>query len=933
MTNILTPAIVILNKLNYSRKLFLLGIIITLTILFLSLLINEQLRQTMARSAIQAEGINHIIAVNNVIKLVQQHRGLSAVDTKESVLFSQLQQKKSQETDRAFYKLMFSLSPDMPRLTDINNLNEHAHEDDIEDLNVLWEKIKSDHGRYSPESEFNAHSILIKQLRTLLTIIADHYFLLTANDLPSYYLTNILLHGIPDTTEFMAQTRGIIVATLSNKALSDSHYHSLVELEAHLKQSTSSLQQDVIKANLYSSNLLDASSYLEFSPEQYQFTSLLHDDIYSKSFNHEPDIIWAEITLQINSLYMLMEDRIAPEILSLVKARQSEATMTFYIAVSVTFSLFLLTLYFMAALSKALINKVAEMNLAITRYSQGDIKVRIPINTQDEMRDISLAVNEMAETINQYRAKLDAESHALLTSIAKEKQSLEQLEEKSLQFISQQDALNHHAIVSITTLEGTISYVNDKFIEISGYPAEALIGSSHSILNSGSQSPAFFKDMSDTISSGKVWHGEIANKTKQGQSYWVSSSIVPYFDRQGKPTQYITISTDISHIKNLELKQREANELLQEEKIHTEEERQKAEKANQAKSEFLSAMSHELKTPLNAVLGFTQLLQNDAQNPLSTVQKESISYILTSGEHLLELVNNILELATIEAGNTALSVEPSKLSDAVDDAVTLVSSLAEKSAVTISLKSEFNVLLDVDISKLKHIITNLLSNAIKYNREQGNVDVKCINLDPQTIKFSVSDTGIGISPENHKNIFAKFDRLDQGLSTISGAGIGLAITKELVEMMGGRIGFDSVEHKGSTFWFELPISKSVASDIPQKNILYIEDNPVNSRLMSAFFNRYDEYALHLAGTAEEGLNRALEHDFDLILMDIHLPEMNGNELTQQLRRLNKYKESPIIAVSAAAMEDDLLLAQGLFNAYLTKPVQMDVLLDLIKKLL
>ncbi|CAH1043562.1 ATP-binding protein [Halomonas sp. TD01] len=369
--------------------------------------------------------------------------------------------------------------------------------------------------------------------------------------------------------------------------------------------------------------------------------------------------------------------------------------------------------------------------------------------------------------------------------------------------------------------------------------------------------------------------------------------------------------------------------------------RDQAEQANKAKSEFLSSMSHELRTPLNAIIGFAQLLAKGRRDPLSEKQQRQVGQIEKSGQHLLSLINEVLDLAKIEAGYMTLSLEPMLIENVLDDACTTLEANIGAANITLTRDSLSPAcMVMADYTRVKQILLNLLSNAIKYNRENGTIHV---NIEPMgnELKVSVIDSGHGIAPERQQELFEPFNRLDAEHGPIEGTGIGLAITRELVERMKGQLGVDSQPSKGSTFWFTLPITEHLGEHEPPPlsstidtsgdsqrafSLLYIEDNPANQRLMEDIIDDFSAVQLRVVASAELGLE-IMRHSLpDLVLMDIHLPGMNGFQALDIMQNDPMLKQIDVIALSANAMERDLHygLAAG-FADYLTKPIDIDKL--------
>jgi PAS domain S-box-containing protein len=841
----------------------------------------------------------------------------------------------------------------------------------------------------------------------------------------------------------------------------------------------------------------------------------------------------------------------------------------------------------------------AEMNtcsgpeLAAVLHDEPEFS-EIPIVYLTTESDLIQKLHNINTVNESFLSRLVAPTH-LVEVINKRARSYRKSREQAALLLSsryelerQQQALDSHAIVSMTDLYGTIIYVNEKFCEVSGYSSEELVGQNHRIVKSGRHSAEFYYDMWVTIVSGHIWHGEVCNRRKDGTFYWVNTSIVPFVDADGLPYQYISIRTDITHVKEneerlnrsqtfanigtwdwniqtgelnwseriaplfgypagklahsyenfinavhpddvqlvkdaisdcvergigyhiehrcvwpdgavrwllesgdvvrdahgkplhmlglvqditprkqAELGIVESNRRLEEAQnlarlgsweadldsgelywsdeiyrifgqdkarftpttaafkgavhpddlalvlesekraeitgIHdvvhriirldgevryvhelargqhdntgrllrlkgtvqdvtaqklAEQElmqaKETAELASRAKSEFLASISHELRTPLNAILGFSQLFTMDEKLPVET--RNNSVQIVRAGQHLLSLVNDLIDLARIESNKLELSMEAVILKDVACDSLNMVQSMANDNNINLIIMQcevmDFTIW--ADYNRLRQALINLLTNAIKYNKAYGTVHMLCETYADKA-HIAITDTGEGIPLVKQPRIFNAFDRLGEERGEIEGTGIGLVITKRIVEAMGGTIGFESHVGHGSTFWMEFPLvakserakPKAVttrksgatnaaleSSSVRKPAVLYVEDNPMNLRLMQQVFAGRKEWELRSATNAEDGLAMARANPPDLILMDINLTGMDGYQALLKLKEDTITAAIPVIALTANAMKGDRErgMAAG-FADYLTKPLDIPNLIGILGKLL
>jgi signal transduction histidine kinase/CheY-like chemotaxis protein len=374
-----------------------------------------------------------------------------------------------------------------------------------------------------------------------------------------------------------------------------------------------------------------------------------------------------------------------------------------------------------------------------------------------------------------------------------------------------------------------------------------------------------------------------------------------------------------------------------------------ADRANTAKSEYLSRMSHELRTPLNAILGFAQLLELE---DLADVQRENLHFILNAARHLLALINEVLDIAAIEAGRLPLSLEPVAVADVVAETVSLIRPLADQHQVLlVSPPQSPSTHVMGDRQRLKQMLLNLLSNAVKYNRQGGTVQIGFEPAADERLRVQVIDSGLGIPDHALDQLFVPFERLGSEESGVEGAGLGLPLSKRLAEAMGGTLEMSTVLGEGSTFWVELPVAEgpvqraerqqelltSAAQPAPEPEpesaltVLYIEDNLSNLQLVERVLSRRPGVRLISAMRPQLGLELAAEHDPDLILLDLHLPDMPGQEVLRRLQAEPRTAKVPVVILSADARPSLIkeLLGQGV-KAFMTKPLDVKELLGLLQ---
>jgi hypothetical protein len=485
--------------------------------------------------------------------------------------------------------------------------------------------------------------------------------------------------------------------------------------------------------------------------------------------------------------------------------------------------------------------------------------------------------------------------------------------------------------IIITDINGVIEYANPAASELTGYPKEEITGSNTKVLKSGEHTPEYYSHLWNTISSGKMWVGELHNRRKNGELYWQATTISPIINDRGEIVNYLAISKDVT------LEKRMAAELT--------EAKERAEESDRLKSAFLANMSHEIRTPMNGILGFSNLLKEPGLT--GDQQQEYIQIIEKSGARMLNIINDITEIAKIESGLMNINSTRTNINEQIEYIYNLFIAEAEAKRILFLCKKPLfvkDMVINTDREKLYGILSNLVKNAIKFT-SKGSIELGYTKGE-EFLEFFVKDTGAGVPANRQKAIFERFVQADiLNIKASQGAGLGLSISKAYVEMLGGKIWVESIEGKGSTFFFTLPLYKDKKSKVLSKNlkidnnmeesidklkILIAEDDETSELLIEVGVKKICKEMLKTrSGIEAVNICRA-NPDIDLVFMDIQMPGINGYEATRQIRTFNK--DVVIIAQTAYGLSGDREKSiEAGCNDYISKPICISDLLTIIKK--
>jgi PAS domain S-box-containing protein len=580
---------------------------------------------------------------------------------------------------------------------------------------------------------------------------------------------------------------------------------------------------------------------------------------------------------------------------------------------------------------------LTRLSLASRRIGAGDYAAPVPRSPVRELDEVAQAFNQMASAVQSQMAQL------------KER-------EQSLRHVF--DTLSEGLIVQ--DRERKVLDCNEALLRLYGVTrdefkqAEAELHGLRVLWPDGSEMRPDDRPTALAQRTGLAQRNTVCQLVRRdGSTAWISVNATPLLRAgAGEPHAVLATLTDISRHVRAEQKLRGANEALEarvrERTAELQQAKDVAEQASHAKSEFLSRMSHELRTPLNAILGFAQLLSLPRLG-LAERERQQVRQIESAGWHLLGLINDVLDLSRVEAGEMRCSPEPVEVGELVAGTLAMVQTSADEQGIVLDATAGVaGAWVLADRKQLTQVLANLLSNAVKYNRPRGHVRVSVGPAVGGRRAIAVTDTGRGFTQEQLQRLYQPFTRFERPGEVIEGTGIGLVITKRLVELMGGRLQVESVDGAGSIFTIELPVAEppaaaapaslppqpALAPNGPLRHLLYVEDNPSNIALLQQVLALRPQCRLSLAPDGLSGLTLALSEPFDLAIIDIDLPGIDGVELCRRLRAHAPTAAMPLLALSANAMVDDIRAAmQAGFDLYLTKPIEVPRLLSEIDRLL
>ena len=737
------------------------------------------------------------------------------------------------------------------------------------------------------------------------TLFSDLEFYKPSNEVASFLTAPVLDEQGEKIGVIAFQLRLERISNLMVEQHADTSLtHYLVGSDGILRTAVqSSNQQAVLKQRI------DTEQYTLWRSEHIEgelYTDKQDETAFSYAGPHGQEVVGIHHAIKLPGVdWVLLSEVDTEEVLAGARHLAQITQLIFFVtSVLVTG----IAIYLAQRITKP-ISKLAKVSMAM---AEGNTGLQVNISDKNEIGDLADAFNHMIDARAQYEHNIERsnkETKLALTALAEQKFALDQ-----------------HAIVAITDVKGTINFVNNKFTEISGYSEDELIGSNHRLLNSGKHDTEFFRDMYRAIAKGEVWNAEICNRNKNGDLYWVDTTIVPFMNEQGKPESYIAIRSDITNRKKSEAQLFKAKD--------------QAEEATRQKSEFLANMSHEIRTPMNGIIGMTGLLMDTTLTPK---QHSYVDATMSSAESLLTIINDILDFSKIEAGKLELEMLPFDLQKLAEEVVELMALKCQEKELELLLRYKIGTERFVigDPGRVRQILLNLLSNAIKFT-EKGCILLTiehASSLEGEApIQVSVEDTGIGISQDRLDSIFNKFDQEDNSTTRkYGGTGLGLTICRQLCHLMGGEISAQSQKGKGSTFSFSMSLGRAEPFETSQFDLegqdklkgvktLIVDDTEIARTIMVEQLAALDmnvsevDSATAALGELQQGIET--NEPYEVIITDFNMPEMDGEMFADEIKEQSLLRDGVLMLVTSSPNKADKkrLVEKG-FTGYLAKPLR------------
>jgi len=738
-----------------------------------------------------------------------------------------------------------------------------------------------------------------------------------SNDAVSGFLTAPLLDKSGNKVGvFALQIRIDNILNLIQQNHKRSAVHYIVGEDGRLRSNINGSKYDILRKSISLQNFKKVNQ--QGNKITYNSLKLIQSDFKKSPLNYigpnNVAVIGLHQTLQIKGVsWLLISEINSAEALA---SAYWLAKVTLYLVVLITLLVIGVAVFKARQITKPIISLLN----ASVKVAAGEMYQRVEITSDNEIGHLTEAFNHMILVREQHDEELELSNQRINRALtdAKEKQF----------------ALDQHTIVSVTDVKGDISYVNDKFCEISGYLREDLIGKNHRVVKADYHDDQFFKEMYITIEQGNVWHAEMCNKSKEGNIFWVDTTIVPTLYDNGTPKSYVSIRTDITEIKKAE------HELLKA--------KETAEEATRLKSDFLANMSHEIRTPMNGVIGMTGLLLD---TELASKQRLYAQNTMKSAEGLLTIINDILDFSKIEAGKLELEILAFDLQDLAEDVVELMAFKCREKSIELLVRFVPGTQRFVfgDPGRIRQILLNLLSNAIKFT-EKGNILLTIeSNVEENNrvnVVAQVEDSGIGIAQEHITKIFNKFDQEDGSTTRkFGGTGLGLAICEQLCHMMNGKISVTNQKGYGSCFKFNMILDVADESNFSQPHFGKIKELESLKTLIvddldiavTVICDQLADLNLNIESVSNgkmalESLNKAIlqQQPFDIIITDFHMPEMDGEMLAKVIQKNEIMRNAALIFLTSSPRIDDSDYLHDLgFDGCLVKPTQGNELAQII----